>query len=196
MSSSWRPAAWIVFGAVTAVGLVLVLLRPSEPPPPIVAPPATPSAPSVTPSPSFPDPPDATAAPPPSASNTNLMWNEDAGVYMLRLDNGEIIPLPPGVTSASVVPQLPAEKPQTNEWKLEKTQHIFALVDDRAKRVDKEAEDLEKQGKKQEAAEKRILATRLRKQLESMKGEMADYQKQIVSDGGIVDGDLYYDAAK
>lgn len=193
----WRPAAAIVGGALAAVGLVIVLLRPSAPPAPIVAIPSSPVPPApVPPLKTLADPPDATASPPPAASNDNLIWNDDAGVYMLKLDNGQIIPLPPGVTSASVTPPLPPEKPQTNEWKLEKTQRIFNLVGDRAKRIDKEADDLERAGKKQEAAEKRMLASRLRKQMESMKSEMADFQKQIVSDGGIVDGDLYFDAAK
>lgn len=192
-AARWRPAAMLVGGALAAVGLLAFLLRPGDPPAPL---PVT-SAPVATTTTTAPPVLDATApiAPPTaSASNDKLVWNEDAGVYMLRLDNGELLPLPPGVTSASVVPQLPAEKPQTPEWKLEKTQRIFSLVDDRRARVEKDADDLEKAGKKQEAAEKRILAMRLKKQMESMKAEMGDYQKQILADGGTFDGDVYFDS--
>lgn len=193
-SANWRPAAMLVGGALAAIGLLVFLLRPADPP----APPPITSAPVATTTAPPPPTVEEAAAPPPrpsaSASQSNLIWNEDAGVYMLRLDNGELMPLPPGVTSASIAPPLPAEKPQTPEWKLEKTQRIFSLVGDRAKSVEKDAEALEKAGKKQEAAEKKILAMRLRKQMESMKAEMADYQKQIVADGGTFDGDVYFEA--
>ncbi len=183
----------LVGGAIVVIGALLFALRPAEPPapPPVTSVPVTTAAPP-------PPPASTSAAPPPvvsaSATQSNLIWNEDAGVYMMKLDNGELLPLPPGVTSASIAPPLPPEKPQTPEWKLEKTQRIFSLVGDRAKSVDKDADALEKAGKKQEAAEKRILATRLRKQMESMKSEMADYQQQIVADGGTFDGDVYYEA--
>lgn len=189
----WRPAALLVGGSVAAIAVLVFALTPGDPPPPTpVTSVPTPSAPPPPPAPVI----DAMAPAPPaaSASQDHLIWNEDAGVYMIRLDNGELMPLPPGVTSASIAPPLPPEKPQTPEWKLEKTQRIFSLVGDRAKRVEKDADDLEKAGKKQEAAEKRILATRLRKQMESMKAEMADYQKQIIADGGVVDGDVYFEA--
>lgn len=39
-----------------------------------------------------------------------------------------------------------------------------------------------------------MLLKRLRVHLDSMKREMAGYQKDIISDGGVVDGALYIDA--
>jgi len=183
----------LVGGAVAAIGLLVFLLRP-EPPAPLPAPSAPAATSAPPPKPIEPEATVPTPPPKPSASQNNLIWNDDAGVYMIRLDNGELMPLPPGVTSASIAPPLPPEKPQTPEWKLEKTQRIFSLVGDRAKSVEKDAEALEKAGKRQEAAEKKILAMRLRKQMDSMKAEMADYQQQIVADGGAFDGDVYYDA--
>jgi hypothetical protein len=178
--TSYRPALFL-FGAVSiAIVAVLLLLRPSEPTPIAAAPSIATATPSVAPPSSMPAPTSQPMASAPPAIPTA---------------SGIEAPAPPAVlASGDEPPPLPPQKGVTNEWLLEKTQRIYSVVDDRATRVEKEIADLEKQGKTQEAAEKKVLLKRLRSQMESMRTEMGGYQKNIVSDGGTFDGAVYYDA--
>jgi hypothetical protein len=178
----YRPTLLLVGFACLVVGVAVVALQPAKPPaPPVTAPPPAGSAP-----PPPPQQPVMASAPPPVPSPSaasSLRYDGDAGVYLIKLDDGSEMPLPPGVTSASIVPQLPAEQPQTPEWKLEKTKRIYAVVEERSKRLAAEADELEKKGDAEGARTKRTLAKRLEKQLASMNKEMADYQAQM--DGGV-----------
>jgi hypothetical protein len=182
--SRWRPALLLVGGATLVVLVLLRVLRSD----PVPAPAPTPSAPIAAAS--------VTAAPaaPSSSDHYPTQYDGEAGVYVVVLPDGQKMPLPPGITSAEFAPENPAQKPITNEWKLEKTHRIFAVVSDRAARLEADIAALDKAGKAADAAEKRVLLKRLNVQLESMKTEMAAYQKDILADGGVVDGALFFDA--
>ena len=130
----------------------------------------------------------ATASAQPS-STSPIIRATDGGMDLFQMPDGALIPVPPGFSASTpFASAAPPELPQTPEWKLEKTQRILTLVTDRAARTEKEADELDRAGKTKEAAEKRVLLTRLKVQIADMNKEVKEYQGQIVADGGTLAG--------
>ncbi len=138
---------------------------------------------------------DATSIPaaplPPSGAQTAAapvasIERTDAGDFFLMPD-GALVPVPPGFSASTpFADAAPPELPQTPEWKLEKTERILELVTERADRLEKEISAMEKAGST-DLAQKRVLLTRLRGQIASMKKEIQGYKDQIAADGGTMD---------
>ncbi len=184
----WRPAAIVVGGTILLIGGIILLVgNPTavEHPETGVAPTATPIATTAVPTVQEPVLPrvDASVAP-----DSDI---EDVKIYFITLPDGFQIPLPPGVTDAQILPEPDAEQAQTLEWKRDKVIRIHTVVTERVGRVEKEIADLEKDGKKEQAAEKKILLARLKKQLGDMKTEIKGYEDQITQDGGTISGGAF-----
>lgn len=198
MSSTWqrwRPAAIVVGGTVLLIGGILALVgNPTTVEQPEAGPLPTATATATATTIAMPtiDP----VIPTVDASASADGDIEDVKIYFLELPDGVKIPLPPGVTDAQIMPELDAELPQTPEWKREKVMRIHTVVGERVGRVEKEIADLEKQGKTEEAKEKKILLGRLKKQLADMKTEIKGYEGQITGDGGSVSGGAFGADAK
>src|SRR5262249_20782472 len=126
------------------------------------APPPPPTFASVAPTPTAPTPPTAIASAPAP--------NETASE------------LPPGVMAPPGAPSGEGITPKghtiTPEWQASKTEQALALVPARYDATQKEIDDLVKQGKPQEAQEKKILLARLGKQITDIKAEITQYKLQ------------------
>ncbi|HEU4409866.1 MAG TPA: hypothetical protein VFS43_31725 [Polyangiaceae bacterium] len=96
------------------------------------------------------------------------------------------MPPPDQIDRDAENPAIEPELPQTPEWKMGKTQQILRVVEARAARVEAEIGALEAEGKAAEAAERRVLLGRLRKQTEKMRAEIGRYTEQILASGGKV----------
>lgn len=96
-------------------------------------------------------------------------------------------PSPPSSASeasTSIAPPVPSGSGVTPEWQVTKTEQALVAVQSRYDATKKEIDDLEKQGKTSEAAEKKILLGRLAKQISDMKVEIAGYKTQAAGDAG------------
>ena len=175
----WRPALIVLGATVVVVGLFVAFRGTDATPTPTttnastnvpdsattatseVGAPATVAASVVTP-----PPPLATAspsAPPPPT-----------------LADGEVAPPVPGEGSIFVPPE---PKPITPDWQAAKTEKALAAVKTRSDLLEKEIAALEKAGKTEEAAEKKVLLKRLATQMADMKVEIAQFK----ADAGIAD---------
>lgn len=184
---NWTPAGLIVGGVVLIIVALLLVFRgggevapapvASVSPPPV----GTTPAPPPTPPPSV----VVEAAVPPL--DADLTADDLAALSM---------PAPSVVDVDAKNPEIKPELPQTPDWKMGKTQQILAVVGRRAERVKKDIEDLEKAGKSDEAAEKKVLLKRLEHRMEAMRKEIADLKTEILADGGVVpDGGFAPDGA-
>lgn len=162
-------------GAVVLVGAVLgVVLWPepssppaaSEPPRPEVAAPA--EAPSVrappAPAPARPSPP-TVQAPAPQAPQPNAT--------VVPIQPGDEVPEP---ESPNPLPQvndpIAPEKPQTAQWRLEKTERITALLTRDMARLEKERDAAAASGNEQERQRLEIIIRRQQDRLLKLRDEM------------------------
>jgi hypothetical protein len=188
----WRPAAIVVGGTLLLIGGIMLLVGN----PAVVEQPETGVAPTATPTAATAATTEEPVLPQVDASVAADGDISDVKIYFITLPDGFQIPLPPGVTDAQILPEPDAELAQTPEWKRDKIIRIHTVVTDRVGRVEKEIADLEKQGKKDQAAEKKILLGRLQKQLADMKTEIKGYEDQITGDGGTLSGGAFGADAK
>jgi hypothetical protein len=83
-------------------------------------------------------------------------------------------PLPDDIKPTQGPPTGPKKPAMTLDEKLAETQKHIDVMDRRAALVDKEIAALERDGKKQEAAEQRIVVTRLRAHMEELRKAVAE----------------------
>lgn len=191
----WRPAAIVVGGTLILIGGILVLVgNPTTVDQPETGP--LPTATATTPIATTAMPTIDPVIPTTDASVSADGDIEDAKVNYFTLPDGVKIALPPGVTDARMADEYDAELAQTPEWKREKVMRIHKVVEERVGRVEKEIADLEKQGKTEEAKEKKLLLGRLKKQLGDMKTEVKGYEDQMTADGGSPSGGPFGGDAK
>lgn len=179
--AKWRPALILVGVTVVVIGLLIAFgggadsnsaapatstSASSATAPTMAASSAAPTSASVAPPPPSVD---STAAPPPTVSATTAnSWPAQ----------------PPGPADPASVFVPPETKPITGEWQAQKTEQALVVVQQRADKLTLEIADLEKSGKTQEAAEKKVLLKRLTTQIADMKTEIAQYK---AGDAGVAD---------
>jgi hypothetical protein len=177
----WKPAVLVGGGAIALVLLVVWLVGgPTQVP--VVPPPQTSTEPPEVAPPNW----DASLPPPSTTVITafptpsSKLLTDGGDWSMFQLEDGAYVPVPPGWDGANpIASQLPPQTGETPQWKIAKTQRILELTGERAGRVEKEIADLEKAGKKDEAAEKKVLLGRLKLQMEEMRNEIKGYEAQI-----------------
>ncbi len=172
--AKWRPALLLGGGSLVVVGIFVAFGRESPPPSPTPSPP--PPAADVAQAPAdvaLPPPPSptSTALVPPLAPSTSVV----VAAPSAPPSAADSLPTAPPVPGGSVYTS-PPTKPITPDWEASQTQKALAAVQVRATRIEGEIAELEKAGKTQEAAEKKILLKRLQTQMSEMKADIAQYQ--------------------
>jgi hypothetical protein len=171
--SRWKPTLMLVGATVVVVAVLVVFAggRKDE---------TTPTTPSASASETAPAPPQASGsvAPPPTAAPSPTV----VATATTPAPTESASELPPGVLPPPGAPSgagvMPSAKNITPEWQASKSEQALASVQARYDATQKEIDDLEKQGKPQEAQEKKILLGRLGKQITDIKAEITQYKLQ------------------
>ncbi|HLL54163.1 MAG TPA: hypothetical protein VK447_11480 [Myxococcaceae bacterium] len=181
-SSSPRALRWILVVSGILGAVLVFLLRPAPAPAPVpaaVAPAQVAKAPPpvVKPAP-------APAAPLPAGE----VYVEGQGLAtVVPSEEAQSIPHADGPTDdPSVNPPIEPEKPQTPEWKLEKTERIAGHMSNRISRIEARLKELQARGDKAALEEERVLLERTKKRRGELDQEMAALREQIRSNGGTV----------
>jgi hypothetical protein len=183
-SSSPRALRWVLVVSGVLGAVLVFLLRPAPAPAPAPvapapvakAPPAEVTKPAAAPAPA--------KAPLPAGE----VYVEGQGLAtVVPSDANQSIPHADGPTDdPSVNPPIEPEKPQTPEWKLEKTGRIAGLMSNRISRIEARLKELEARGDKAALEEERVLLERTKKRRGELDQEMAALREQIRSNGGTV----------
>jgi len=184
-SSSSRTVRWLLgaLGAAAVIGLCLFSLRGPEPVAPGAPAPQGPSARAEPPAP----PPPAVKPAPAGPQTVTVEGQGNATVVSSQPPSADMPP--PDVTDdPSVNPPLEPEKPQTPEWKLEKTGRIVELMGRRLERIEKKIQEAEAHGDNAVAEEQRILLERTRKHRVELTQEMEALRAELRADGGTPPG--------
>lgn len=161
----------VLVAAIIVAGLAIAYRTRQSPAPNAASSAATGAGPSETFSLSFTATPLATSvalAPKPTVGTPDMPVSPASPPTTLDM--------PPPPLDGSGLYTAPPQKPITPEWELEKTKVALAGVQARSSRLEKEIADLERAGKSQEAAEKKILLKRLNAQIASMHAEMEQFK--------------------
>jgi hypothetical protein len=129
------------------------------------------------------------APPPPPPTDTNAVAPPPTVPTPASTDVANVSPsstlTPPLVPSGSGPP--PAKNNITPDWQAQKSEQALAAVQARYDQTKKEIDDLEKAGKPQDAADKKILLKRLEKQMADIKVEIANFKAAAAGDAGAID---------
>lgn len=95
-------------------------------------------------------------------------------------------PDPDTAPPVDVNPPLPPEKPQTAEWKLQKTERITSLMAERADRIERELREAEARGEgdSSEARKQRILLERTRLRMKELRQDIEQLRSQAEQERG------------
>ncbi len=185
--SSARALRWALpVAGILGAALVFVLLRPSPAPEPTaqVAPKAAPAAPSAV-ARTEPAPAPAPAAKPSLPAGEVYVEGQGLATVVPAEPNASVPPPADGPEDdPSVNPPIEPEKPQTPEWKLEKTTRIAGLMSNRISRLEARVKELEAKGDPAALEEQRVLLERNRKRRAELDVEMAALREQIRANGG------------
>lgn len=165
-----------------AVTLVAVYLAREPAPAPEEAPAAAqPKVESRAPAPS---PIAAAAGPRPVTPDAGPVALKGQGSATVVPTPPEHMPNPDLSSGTDENPEILPEKPQTPEWRLEKTMLIADSLGKRVERLERDLREAEARGDKESATSRRMLLERSRMRVEELKREMASLREQVRADGG------------